>query len=81
MNERVTLRQSMPPVRELESTSGRVVQAGARPLPQTELSNQLPNLGPYRMGGTIYYELQVYPGPLLKMVGAPARTPALDTSA
>lgn len=81
MNERVTLRPAVPPTRELESFSGRVAQTEVRPVPPVEASNRLPNLGPYRMGGTIYYELQVYPGPLLKMVGAPASTPGLDTTA
>ena len=81
MDDRVTLRPPMPPARELENYSGRVAQAGARPLPQVELRTEVPNLGPYRMGPSTYYDLQVYPGPLLKVVSAPASGQRLDVSA
>jgi hypothetical protein len=96
MDERVTLRQALPPARELENASGRAAPPAARPHapanpvppaqppvaePAVELSNRLPNLGPYRMAGTISYELQVYPGPLLKMVSAPTDGRALDATA
>jgi hypothetical protein len=96
MDERVTLGQALPPARELENASGRATPPPARaqaavnpaqdvlPAPSQapiELSNRLPNLGPYRMAGTISYELQVYPGPLLKMVSAPTDGRALDTTA
>lgn len=94
MDERVTLRQALPPARELENASGRAMPPAARPQaaqpqatpaepakPALELSNRMPNLGPYRMAGTISYELQVYPGPLLKMVSAPIDGRALDATA
>lgn len=81
MEDRVTLRPPLPPARELEGYSGRVAEAGARPLPQFELSTEVPNLGPYKMGSSIYYDLQVYPGPLLKVVSTPTSGQALDVSA
>lgn len=81
MNDRVTLRPVLPPARELEGLSGPRAQAGVRPSPQIELRNELPNLGPYRMGPAIYYDLQVYPGPLLRVVSSPASGTELDTLA
>jgi hypothetical protein len=81
MNDRVTLRPAVPPTRELEDFSGRVTQIRAPATAQLELRNQVPNLGPYRMGESTYYNLQVYPGPLLKVVSGPAQGARLDTSA
>jgi hypothetical protein len=81
MEDRVTLRPPLPPERELEGYAGRVAELGARPLPQVELRTDVPNLGPYKMGSSTYYDLQVYPGPLLKLVSSPASGQALDVSA
>ncbi|MBK9363509.1 MAG: hypothetical protein IPM99_21590 [Rubrivivax sp.] len=81
MDDRVTLRPAKPPAREPETFPGRVAQVGARPLPQVELKNEVPNLGPYKMGPSTYYDLQVYPGPLLRVVSAPSSGQTLDVSA
>lgn len=83
MNDRVTLRPAAPPTRELEGIPGRVTPPAPAPAPgpRLELRNQVPNLGPYRMGESTYYNLQVYPGPLLKVVSGPAQGAKLDTSA
>jgi hypothetical protein len=81
MEDRVTLRPALPPERGLEGYAGRVAEAGARPLPQVELRTDVPNLGPYKMGTSAFYDLQAYPGPLLKVVSSPASGQALDVSA
>ena len=57
---------------------GPSVGALAGPLP--ELQTRVPNLGPYTMGSGLYH-LQVYPGPMLKMVTAPATSQSLDVIA
>jgi len=81
MEDRVTLRPPLPPERELEGYAGRVAELGARPLPQVELRTDVPNLGPYKMGSSTYYDLQVYPVRLLYTVASPASGQALDVSA
>jgi hypothetical protein len=81
MDDRVTLRPPTPPARDLETYPGRVAQAGARPLPQVDLKTEVPNLGPYTMARSACYDLQAYPGPLLKMVTVPARGLDLDVQA
>lgn len=81
MDDRVTLRPAVPPARELEDYSGRVALVGARPLPQFELRTEVPNLGPYTLDRSAYYDLQAYPGPLLKMVTVPSSGLELDVEA
>lgn len=81
MDGRVTLRPQLPQLRELENYTTQVAVIGAQPLPQYELQTQVPNLGPYTMGSNSFYDLQVYPGPMLKMVTAPPTGQSIDTSA
>ena len=81
MDARVTQRPQLPQVRELESYTTQVSALGARPLPQADLQTQVPNLGPYTMGRSAFYDLQVYPGPMLKLVMAPPTGQSVDVSA
>jgi hypothetical protein len=81
VNDRLTLRPQLPPLRELESYRQRIAEEGARPLPQVDLQTTLPHIGPYTLGHGGYYDLQVYPGPLIKVVAAPSTGQKLDVSA
>lgn len=81
MNDRITLRPPPPSAPELQRTPVAAATASVRPMPQAEVRNDVPNLGPYRMGSSIYYDLQVYPGPLLRVVSGPSSGVALDASA
>jgi hypothetical protein len=81
MDALVTLRPQLPHLRELASYSGRIAQGGAQPLPQIELQTRMPNLGPYTMGNTGFYDLQIYPGPLLRVVTAAPTGQTINTSA
>lgn len=75
------LRPQLPQLQELETYKQRIAAEGARPLPQVELRTAVPNLGPYTIGSHSYYDLQVYPGPLLKVVASPSTGQALNVSA
>lgn len=93
MNDRVTLRPPQLPAPDLERTPAADAAAGVRPLsrieprmepqmePRIEPRNEVPTLGPFRMGSSIYYDLQVYPGPLLRVVSGPSSGVALDAKA
>lgn len=81
MDNRLTLGPQLPPSREFEVYTSRISQAGAQPLPEVPLQTQVPNLGPYTVEGEGFYDLQLYPGPLLKMVSAPSTGQKLDTTA
>lgn len=81
MDNRVTLRPQLPQLRELESYTARVAQEGARPAPPADVQTRVPDLGPFKLGDTGFYDLQVYPGPLLKVVAATPSGPQLDLSA
>lgn len=81
MDDRVTRRPAVPPARKLEDYSGRVALVGARSLPQFEPSTEVPNLGPYTLHRSACYDLQAFPGPLLKMVTVPSSGLELDVQA
>ena len=81
MDNRVTLRPQLPPVRELDNAAGRLAQDGARPLPQPELQTRVPNLGPITLGNNGFYELQLFPGPLLRVATASPTGQSVDISA
>jgi hypothetical protein len=81
MDNRVTLRPQLPQSRELDNFEARVVRQGAQPLPQVELQTRVPDLGPFTLGSSGWYELQVSPGPLLRVVAAPTAGQSLDLTA
>ncbi|MFO1326934.1 MAG: hypothetical protein U1F56_06225 [Rubrivivax sp.] len=81
MDHRVTLRPQLPPLRELESAHARLAHEGARPAPLVDLQTRVPDLGPFTLGNTGFYDLQVYPGPLLRVVAAEPTGTQLDLSA
>jgi hypothetical protein len=81
MDDPVLLRPQLPPQRELQAYAVRIVQQGAQPLPIFELQTKVPDLGPITLGSTGLYNLQAYPGPLLKVVSAPATGQQVDVTA
>ena len=81
MDNRVTLRPQLPQLRELESHPSRVTREGARATPQADLQTRVPDLGPFTLGNASFYHLQVYPGPLLKVVAATSSGQQVDLSA
>jgi hypothetical protein len=81
MDNRVTLRPPLPPVRELDNAAGRPAQDSARPQPQPELQTRVPSMGPITLGNNGFYELQLFPGPLLRVSTASPTGQSVDTSA
>ena len=81
MDDRLKLRPQLPQLRELEAYAGRIVQQGAQPLPTYELQTKVPDLGPITLGSTGLYDLQAWPGPLLKVVSAPSTGQQVDVTA
>jgi hypothetical protein len=81
VNDRLTLRPQLPQLHELESYKERIAVEGARPLPQLDLKTSVPNIGPYTLSNGGYYDLQVFPGPLIKVVAQPSTGQQLNVSA
>jgi hypothetical protein len=81
MDDRVKLQPQLPQLREQEAYAVRIVQQGAQPLPTFELQTKVPDLGPITLGSSGFYDLQAYPGPLLRVVSAPPTGQQLDVTA
>lgn len=81
MDHRVTLRPQLPQLRDLETVEVRAARQGDRLQPQVELQTRVPDLGPFTLGSSGWYDLQVSPGPLLRVVATPAAGQTLDLTA
>lgn len=81
MDNRVTLRPQLPRLRELDNGLGQTAPAGTRLPPAAELQTRVPNLGPITLGNNGFYELQLFPGPLLRVSTASPTGQSVDISA
>jgi hypothetical protein len=73
MENRVTPRPQLPQMREPGSPSPQfapVRAAAPGSVPDAALPARQADPGTFKLGETVFYDLQVYPGPLLKVVAA-----------
>jgi hypothetical protein len=81
MEARLALSPTPLPSRPADTAPTRAPAADGAGVSTLELQTKVPNLGPYTMGNSGFYDLQLFPGPMLRMVTAPPTGQSLDVSA
>lgn len=81
MDNPVTLRSPAPAAREADAAERRPVRRGADSPLNVELQTRVPDIGPIKLGEAGSFYVQVYPGPLLKVVAASSSGGGLDATA